>query len=320
MIRVHQKVWNPRTRRTRERFLDVRLQADVHRRRRWGWVVRLVVFVLLVAGAVVGARPVRTLVLDRWMYRTPAFALRDFEVTTDGILSRQEIENTARVSRGQNVLALDLPLLSERLLAHPRIRSAAIERRLPGRLSIAVRERVPVARIGVLRLNDLNVTYLLDEEGRAMLPLGPGWADPQVVEEERLLPLITCPERLQVAPGGEVLHPGVRTALQWIAGFEGSPMAAVTEIVHVDLRTPGVLLLTTSQGSLISVRPGSIESQIEDWQRIWNLGAPENRMILTLDLTVGRNIPVRWHEAPAADPGTPERRPLRSKRTRKNHV
>ena len=48
-----------------------------------------------------------------------------------------------------------------------------------------------MARISVLQLSDVCVTYLLDEAGYAMLPLAPGLSDSSVVEEERLLPLLT---------------------------------------------------------------------------------------------------------------------------------
>ena len=152
--------------RSRDRVLDVRLHNDAVRNIRWQRMGVVLAWSAAIVVAVVAAKPVRSLVLDRWVYATPAFALRDFVVTTDGILSRTEIEQTAGVRPGQNVLALDLPTLRDRLAAHPRIASISLERRLPGSLRIDIRERTPVARISVLQLSDVCVTYLLDEADR----------------------------------------------------------------------------------------------------------------------------------------------------------
>jgi cell division protein FtsQ len=61
----------------------------------------------------------------------------------------------------------DLDSLSDRLSAHPAIRSARIERRLPGTLEVHVTENLPVAFAPVAR--GLGV---LDEDG-ATLPIDP---------------------------------------------------------------------------------------------------------------------------------------------------
>ena len=138
--------------------------------------------------------------------------------------------------------------------------------------------------------------------------------------EERLLPLLTYTGSIALSPGSAVSHPAVMAALRLITAFDRSDMASVTEIIHVNLRQHGVIQFTTSQGSTITLRPDRVDDQIKDWQRIWNWGARSNQLIATLDLSAGRNIPVRWQEPPAGDPSQNDRRPVRPKRTRKSHV
>lgn len=93
----------------------------------------------------------------RYLTVAPSFAVQQVQVGGHSQVSAQEVLQTAGVDRSPNVLALDLSDIERRLVGHPWILTARVERRLPDRLAIAITERVPVA---VVALGSL---YLVDE-------------------------------------------------------------------------------------------------------------------------------------------------------------
>lgn len=317
--------WRRRRRNEFERhdeILEVKARTDVRRAERLKFTGRfLLVAGLMVTGAILW-RECRSFILEGWMYQTPMYALRDYQIETDGVLTRAEIEQTAAVRPSQNVLALDLPLIRDRLKLHPRIEEAFVERVLPGTLRLTIRERIPVARIRVLAKDGVDVQYLLDESGYPMPPLQAGRVSPEAVAAESALPVILGATSNDFSPGRATQQPEVLSALRFLAAFDRSDLAGHTDLLSIDLSHRGVLYLTTSQGGTIGLRPEGYEQQLLDWQRIWQEGARAGKSIASLDLAVSRNIPLRWSE-PAASPAGPapvEKRPIKPKRIRRNHV
>ncbi len=100
--------------------------------------------------------------------RIPYFRLQQMEINSDGQLSRQEIIDASGVAPDANMLLMDLVEISENLKRHPRIASASVYRRFPGRLLIEITERRPVAIVSAERL------YYVDEDGEVFTRVLPG--------------------------------------------------------------------------------------------------------------------------------------------------
>jgi cell division septal protein FtsQ len=302
----------------REQRLDVKVNVDAEQASYTRAAWRSLVFIGVVVALVVLWRQARAILLTRWIHQIPALALRDYPITTDGVLTREEIQQTVGVTRGENVLAIDLPTVRDRLRLHPRIEDATVERVLPGTLRLNIREREPVARINVLSAQGLTVNYLLDESGHALLPLQPSRRNREAAEAESALPMIVGSTGTDFSPGRATALPDVLAALRFLDAFDASEMAGLTEILSVDLSNRGVLQAVTSHGSLVTFRLEEFNRQLRDWHRIWQRGAEMGHVIGTLDLAVSRNIPLRWQEGP----GTPDLPPkgLKPKRKRRTNV
>jgi len=80
----------------------------------------------------------------------------------DGIqrLTEKEIVEQAGLSKGINVLAVNLTVVRKRLMAHPWIAEAEVRREIPSGLFIRIREQVPLAVV------DLGNKYIINEQGR----------------------------------------------------------------------------------------------------------------------------------------------------------
>jgi cell division protein FtsQ len=77
---------------------------------------------------------------------TPLFRLRDIRVEGTQSLRPGEVIARAGIGPGTNVFHLDTGSIVTALEADPWIRSATVERHLPGSVVITVQERTPIAR------------------------------------------------------------------------------------------------------------------------------------------------------------------------------
>jgi cell division protein FtsQ len=100
--------------------------------------------------------------------RIPYFALERIEITGNQNLSDQTVIEASGVKLGANLLLLDLAQMSRKLEQRPRISSASVYRRFPGKLLIDVQERAPRAILSAERL------YYVDKEGRVFTRVLPG--------------------------------------------------------------------------------------------------------------------------------------------------
>jgi cell division protein FtsQ len=75
-------------------------------------------------------------------------------------LTGKQIVQQARVSKGVNVLAVNLAMVRKRLKAHPWIAEAEVRREIPSGLYIRIKEHVPLAIV------DLDRKYIINEHGQ----------------------------------------------------------------------------------------------------------------------------------------------------------
>lgn len=260
--------------------------------------------------------------LNEFVYENPSFAVRRIDVQTDGVISLAQLLRWSGVRLGENLLALDLSRVQRDLILAPRIRSASVERILPGTLRIRVTERVPIAQINVpcpgpgggLQI----VVYQVDPGGYILRPLDPRQRAVPLSQSEDQLPVIRGINVAELQPGRRIASPQLQAALQLIQAFESSPMAGQVELSRVDVSVPQVLVATTGQGSQITFGLDNFEQQLPRWQLIYRLGLRMNKVIATLDLAVSNNIPATWLEASSLPPPTP--RNTKTPRTRRNNV
>jgi cell division protein FtsQ len=88
------------------------------------------------------------------------FSAQDLKVAGMQRLTAKQIVQQARVSKGVNVLAVNLAMVRKRLKAHPWIAEAEVRREIPSGLYIRIKEHVPLAIV------DLDRKYIINEHGR----------------------------------------------------------------------------------------------------------------------------------------------------------
>jgi cell division protein FtsQ len=114
---------------------------------------------LLQGAALMGAMSFLFLFCHDLLTQCDYFAAR--RVTVEGCrrLNAGQVIETAQIVHGRNTLALNLALARKRLLAHPWIAEAQINRELPDAIAIRIREHLPLAVV------DLGKRFVLNEQG-----------------------------------------------------------------------------------------------------------------------------------------------------------
>ena len=107
----------------------------------------------------------------------------------------------------------------------------------------------------------------------------------------------------RVRPGIATISGRILAAIQLIERFNGSGMASLVNLRSVQVDEPGVLVAFTDTGSRVTFGCEAFETQLLRWREIHMQSLRLNKSILTLDLAVRNNVPVRWVEAVGREPG-----------------
>ena len=260
-------------------------------------------------------------VLNKLVYENQAFAIKELEVQTGGVISADQLRRWANVKKGENLLALDLARVKRDLEMVPAIGTVSIERILPGTLRIRVTEREPVAQINVPRKSTNGglefVVYHGDADGFVMSPVDPRQRTAPLVQTDDALPVIYCPNQTELGPGRQITSPQGTAALSLISQFALSPMAGLVDLRRIDATARDVLLVQTGQGSEVTFALQGLEHQLRRWRTIHDKGMSIGRNVASIDLAVTNNVPVRWLEANISPAPA---KPPKTTRTRKRNV
>ncbi|HEY5233186.1 MAG TPA: FtsQ-type POTRA domain-containing protein [Verrucomicrobiae bacterium] len=238
--------------------------------------------------------------LDEFIYENPEFAIQNIQVQTDGVIPPEQLRQWSNVNPGMNLIALDLASVKRNLELVSTINSVSVERILPRTLKILVTERRPVAQVNIptaTASGGIAVSILqLDADGHVMKPLDPRRRVISLSRMSAQLPEVTGLNVYQLQAGHRVESPQAMAALQLIGAFKHSPMAGLVELRRIDVSSRGVIVATTEQGGEITFGLENFGQQLSRWREIYDLGVSENKMIVSLDLAVRNNVPVRWTE------------------------
>lgn len=91
--------------------------------------------------------------------------LRDITLRTDGVLDKAWVMRTLDLPKHANLMELNLSALQERLLSTGQVQSAVVARKFPDILTVAIRERSPVARIMAQQGAAAPQAYMVSRDG-----------------------------------------------------------------------------------------------------------------------------------------------------------
>ena len=307
-------------------------RLDVKARRRGFWHCRCCVIGRLIALILglgwMGWKGVRATV-DAFLLKNDAFALRHFELRTDGRLSREQVLRWADIQAGENMWALDLAQIKRNLEMASVVRTAVVERIIPDRLRVWIWERRPVFKAYFLspdkeRKGQMTLTpYMIDSSGFVFLPK----AGEELERESfwQRLPELTGISGLRLIPGERARSGQVDFAIQALGAFRASGMADRIQIRSMDVSKRQALVVKTSDRQEVTLgreeivldaerQEKKLATQFRRWEIMLNKARRENMRLISLDLSVKNNHPFQW-ERRTRDIPQKEPQPQISRRT-----
>ncbi|MDY7091708.1 MAG: FtsQ-type POTRA domain-containing protein [Acidobacteriota bacterium] len=279
-----------------------RRRAPAHNRHRWRRTWRVLRSLLLLAWSV--GLP---MALVAWLFTAPQLSFRQLEVHPSPRVQEAWVAQQLATLRGRNLLMLPLEEVRSRLLEHPWVAGAAVQKRLPDGLEIELVEHQPAA---LLELGEQ--ALLVNPRGEIIAPLGP---------EEDAGELLRLRSTWHGADTGETpAGPSApedwgtpadwRRALAVAAEFDRVPGAWKGRLEAVEvLGDDDFRLYATKLPFPLVVRAGSLEEKVGYLARL----LPEIRQrygkVRAVDLRFARRIvlqPEKGQAAAAAAP-TPSR-------------
>lgn len=227
--------------------------------------------------------------VQRALYDNPDFAIETIEINNTGSLNRTEIQAWAGVSKGQNLMQVNLLSVQKRLQRIPYIAGVQVERSLPSTLRITINERLPVARLMPYSPKGnllAQYNYYIDSGGYVMRPK----------EGERLkpLPVITGVSIDEVRVGEFMEKEEVLSALNLLRAASYYGLKSQLDLRQLEIQPRGILVVRTRDRGLIRFRTDHLDQQIKRLQAIFNHSQRNHKYIRTVDLTPKRNVPVTY--------------------------
>lgn len=248
--------------------------------------------------------------LDKFVYENATFAIQHVDIQTNGKIPVEQLRRWAGVKSGQNLIALDLATVKRNLELVSAIKSVSVERVLPGTLRIRVAERDAIAQVDVPHADPQSgiaiSVFQLDANGFVMQPLDPRLRVVPLAQMNVPLPVLTGLNVFQLQPGHRLDSPQALAALNLVAAFQHSQMAGLAELQRIDVSSPNVVVVTTTQGSEITFSLDNLQQQLARWREIYDLGRRMNKNIASADLAVANNVPVHWTDMVSAPDAAPE--------------
>lgn len=252
------------------------------------WALRLIILICL--GGLLKVTVRETIV------KNPQFALLQVAVQTSGPLTHDKIARTTLLTRGENLLFINLHEVRARLRLLPAIREVAMERDFDkGVLTLRVRQRQPAAWLECPRLGMVagraESGWLVDAEG-ATFPCD------QAVETYAALPVIHHERLEQNTPGIPLGDHSLRSALALVGALDkrhedGQPQARVMHI-----QTPWSIHTQFSDKTQVIFGVDDLDFQLARLDRVRHEARQRHWEVDTLNLAVRDNVPVTFRSPP----------------------
>jgi cell division protein FtsQ len=194
-----------------------------------------------------------------WATHSPRFAVKHIEVIGAKHASTQELIQMSGLHSGENVFTVDTASARQAVLENPWISETRVERGLPNRLRIVVKEHVPTA-IAVL-----GPLYLVNAEGRPFKVADVSRG------ENRGLPVITGIDREEYQEDQPAAERRLKDAIAVADAYRSDPSRPPLGEVRSDLDR-GFELFTYEPAVSIVLGRGSIErvtAQLKAFDATW---------------------------------------------------
>ncbi|MES2735721.1 MAG: FtsQ-type POTRA domain-containing protein [Verrucomicrobiota bacterium] len=264
------------------------MEKQAAQRRGFKWALGLIAVICLLA--------LLKITVQESILKNPQFELRDVAVQTSGPLTVEKIVRATLLTRGENLLTINMRALHTRLRQLPPVKDVAIERDFDaGLMTLRITQRQPVAWLDCPKLGMVagrsEVGYLLDHEA-VPFPCD------VVTEALTSLPVIRYAALAQKTAGVAIQDLQLTSALKLLHELEERFEQGQPQVRSLDIQTPYSMVATFADKSVITFGVDDLDVQLARLDRI-RLEARQRRWeIGTLNLLARQNVPITFRQPP----------------------
>jgi len=264
------------------------MEKKAAQRRGFKWALGLITIICFAA--------LLKVTVQESILKNPQFELRDVAVQTTGPLTVQKIVRATLLTRGENLLSINMRDLHTRLRQLPPVKDVSIERDFDaGLMTLRITQRLPVAWLDCPKLGMVagrpEVGYLLDQEA-VPFPC-------DVVTESMVsLPVIRYADLTQKTAGMPIQDLQLTAALKLLKELEQRFELGQPQVRSIDIQTPYSMLATFTDKSAITFGVDDLEVQLARLDRIRVEARQRRWEIETVNLLVRQNVPITFRQPP----------------------
>lgn len=273
-------------------------------RRGYTWALRLILLICFTG--------LLKVTVQEAILKNPQFELQQVAVQTHGPLSVEKIVRATLLTRGENLLFINMREVRARLHQLPAVASVTLERDFDaGILTLRVKQRQPVAwlecpRLGLIAGRD---GWLVDAEG-VPFPCD------ALTEAYAVLPVIQHEALAQNTPGRPLNDFGLQAALDLVAALDTRYEAGQPRARALQLQTPYSILARFTDKTQVVFGVDDLDLQLARLDRVREEARRRGWEIDTLNLLARQNVPVTFRSPPdLAGLQVPSARPVTAPRT-----
>lgn len=233
-------------------------------------------------------------------HQNPDFRLQAIKLNTNDVIDETHLVEHLTIDLNSNIFDFDLDAMEQKLLEIPAIRSAKVERELPGSLVFHVATRQPKAWIacpedGLMTTRDIN-QFLVDHDG-FIYP-----CPEQQFEHAVNLPIIhvKADSKHPVQQGARLNHPEYRRCIHLLDSFHTIFPDDIRIIDTIYQIYPWAINLSTRSGTIASFGLDEHNRQLDYFSQALHHAQKKGYEIETINLIPKQNVPItiRGEEAP----------------------
>ncbi|OGP32315.1 MAG: hypothetical protein A2073_02160 [Deltaproteobacteria bacterium GWC2_42_11] len=207
------------------------------------------------------------------------------EVNINGVMrvSKGEVLELMGITPGDNIIAVDADEIRERVERHPWIKTVKVGRRMPDKILVEIKERVPFAII------NLDALYLIDDGGSVFKRVS--------IEDDVDLPVISAGISKDELEGDEEVSKLVIGAIDLISLISGKIYFSIDRLSEIKIDPVyGLTLYIMDSGTRIEIGHNNFEEKLNRLDRVINELGNNTQAVETIDLNYGERVVVRLHQ------------------------
>ncbi|MDF1739851.1 MAG: FtsQ-type POTRA domain-containing protein [Verrucomicrobiales bacterium] len=227
-------------------------------------------------------------------YKNEEFVLQRLDISSDGLLSKAKLSEIANVSPGMNLMELDLGLIQDQIELLPQVAKVSVNREMPDRLVIQVRERIGVAWLSCppqgIRPWDMERGFLMDDHGYLFRCL-------DLTDAMKSLPVVETFKLDAPTEGSSLDSAPARNALKLIIESERLFPAEGMLVEKIRLTNEWSMECAYRNGLKVTYDVYDVPRGLDDLALILLETEKAGQTLLTVNVVAKKNIPVTFAES-----------------------